>query len=128
MTLTVKPLKNFMCFWVPRISCTKINSLYINYMTNSFVPVVRNRILDMMLPVITSSLRAYFLVDSLVYFSSLHPRFASLLQSSLLSIFRANILASRVYFSRVSCLFFEPASSLCESILVKSLVYFSSLF
>ena len=67
------------------------------------------------------------LVDSLIYFSSLHPRFASLFQSSLLYIFRAYILALRVYFSQVSCIFFNSTSSLREFILVESLVYFSSL-
>ena len=66
-----------------------------------------------------SSLRESILVESLVYFSSLHPRFASLFQSSLLSIFQAYILASRVYFSRVSCLFFDPTSLLRESILIQ---------
>ena len=81
---------------------------------NGFVPVVRKRILDIMLPVRTSLLRKSFLVESLVYFSSLRPRFASLFQLSLLYIFRAYILALRVYFSRVSCLFFEPISSLRE--------------
>ena len=90
-----------MYFWVPSITCPKLKSLYINYMTNGFVPVVQKKILDIMLPVRTSSLRDSILVDSLVYFSS--------------------------YFCQVSCLFFEPTSSLCESILVKSLVYFSSL-
>ena len=39
-----------------------------------------------------------------------------------------NILSLWVYFSRVSCLFFEPTSSLLEYILVKSLVYFWSLY
>ena len=64
---------------------------------------------------------------SLVKFSRLHPLFASLFRSSLLSIFQSYILASRVYFSRVSCLLFNPTSLLRESILVGSIVYFSIL-
>ena len=68
----------------------------------------------------TSSICEAILVKSLVYFWRLHPRFASLFQSSLLSIFHAYILDSQVYFSRVSCLFYGPTSSLCESILVQS--------
>ena len=80
-----------------------------------------------MLPIRTSLLCESSLVESLVYFSSLHPQCASQFQSSHLSIFRAYILALRVNFSRVSCLFFEPASSLHESIFVESLVYFLSL-
>ena len=44
-----------------------------------------------------------------------------------LSIFQAYIIASRVYFRQVSCLYFKPISSLLESILVKSLVHFLSL-
>ena len=101
MSLNVKPLKKCMYFWVPSIACPKLTSLCINYTTNGFVPVVRKSILYIMLPVRTSSIRKSILVDSLVYFSSLHPRFASIFQSSLLSIFQAYILASRVYFSRV---------------------------
>ena len=85
-----------------------------------------------MLPLITSSLCKSFLVKSLVYVSSLNPRFvslfqSSLFQSSLLSILRACTLASQVYFSQVSCLFFEPTPLLQESTLAESLVYFSSL-
>ena len=81
-----------------------------------------------MIPVRTSLLRGSILVKSLVFFSSLiHPRFTSIFQSSLLSIFLAHILTSRVYFIRVYCLFFGPTSSSCESILAQSLVYFSSL-
>ena len=87
-----------------------------NYMTNGFVPVVRKWILDIILPIRTSSfhefilveslglffnptssLRKSILVESLVYFLNLlHPCFASLFQSSLLFIFRVyHILASR---------------------------------
>ena len=45
-----------------------------------------------------------------------------------LSICLSYILSSQVYFSPFYCLFFKPTSSLYkESILVKSLVYFSSL-
>ena len=80
-----------------------------------------------MLPVRTSLLCGSILVESLVYLSSLHPRFVSLFYSSLLSIFQAYILALRVYFSRGSCLFFELTSLFCEYILVESPVYFSSL-
>ena len=90
-----------MYFWVPITVCPKLTSFYVNYVTNGFIPVVQKRILDIMLPVRTSSLPVFVLVKSLVYFSILHPRSASLFQSSLLSIFRAYILASRVYFSRV---------------------------
>ena len=125
VTLNGKPLKKCMYFWVPIIACPNLTSLYINYTTNRFVPVVRKRILDIMLPLITSSLRESYLVNSLVYFSSLHHRLTSLFHSSLLYIFHAYILASRVYFSWISCIFFKPTSSLRESILVKSCVYFS---
>ena len=153
-----------MYFWVPIIACTHLTLLYINYTTNIFVPVVRKRILDIMLLLRTSSLREFFksiilsifqsyilasrvnfsrvsciffeptsslhefiLVQSLVYFFSLHPRFVSLFQSSLLYIFQSYILALLVYFNRVSFLFFMPASPLREFILVESLVYFSIL-
>ena len=125
--LNFKPLQKCMYFWVPRIACTKLTLLYINYTTNGFVPVVQKRILDIILPARTSSLREYILVKSLVYFSGLHPRFASIFQSIVLSIFQAYILALQVYFSRVSCLFSKPTSSLRESVLVEYLVYFSSL-
>ena len=40
ITLNVKPLKKCMYFWIPRITCTKLTFLYINYRTNGFVPVV----------------------------------------------------------------------------------------
>ena len=60
----------------------------------------------------TSLLRESILVESFVYFSSLHTSFASLFQSSLLYIIESYILASRVYFSRFFCLFFNPTSSL----------------
>ena len=109
-----------MSFWVPHISCHSLTSLYINYMTNGFVPVVRKRILYIMLLVRTPSLRESTLVKSLVYFSSLHPRFTSLFQLIPLYIFQAHILASQVHFIRVSCLFFDPTSSLLESITVES--------
>ena len=99
VTLNVQPLKMSMYFWVPIIACSKLTSLYINSMTNRFVQVRWKRILDIMLPIRTSSLCEYILVESLVYFSSLHPIFASLFCSSLLSIFQAYILALRVYFS-----------------------------
>ena len=66
----------------------------------------------------TSSLRRSILVGSLAYFSIPHPCFASLFYSSLLYIFHACILASRAYFSRVTCLLFEPTSSLCEGFVV----------
>ena len=56
-----------------------------------------------------SLLSKSILFVSLCYFQSLHPRFVSILQSSLLSIFQACILASQVY-------------------LVQSLVYFTSLY
>ena len=121
---TQQTLEKCMYFWVPSIACTNLTSLYINYTTNGFVPVVQKMILDVMLPVRTSLLCESFLVESLVYLSSLHPRFVSLFQSgllyifssrhpcltslfqsSLLYIFQAYILASRVYFNRVSCLF-----------------------
>ena len=62
VTLNVKPPKKCMYFWVPIIACPKLTSLYINYTTNEFVPVVRKRILDILLSVTTSSLREYFLV------------------------------------------------------------------
>ena len=70
----------------------------------------------------------------LVYFTILHPRFASLFQSSRIpdigrqvgrdTVTLGPICISRVYilYSEIqtyfSCLFFEPTSSLCESILV----------
>ena len=83
-TLTVKPIKEFMYFWVPSIAFPKLMSLYIHYKTNTSVSVVQESIIDIML---TSSLRETILVKSLVYFSSLYPCFASLFDSSLLSIF-----------------------------------------
>ena len=73
-----KPLKRCMYFWFPRIACINITLLYINYTTNGFLPVVQKRILDIMLPGRTSLLRESFLVGSLVYISSLYPRFANL--------------------------------------------------
>ena len=82
-TLNVKPLKQCMYFWIHSISCPKLTSLYINYTTNGFVPVVQERILDIMLPKRTSSPREYFLVESLVYFSSINPRFATLFYSNI---------------------------------------------
>ena len=129
MTLTVKPLKNFTYFWVRSIACPKLTSNYINYTTNVFVPVVWKRILDIMLPVITSSLCESILVKYLFHFSILHPRFASIFYSILLYIFQASLLhesilvESLVYFSilhpcftslfsRVSCLFFNPTYTL----------------
>ena len=78
VNLNVKPLKKFKKFWVPSISCLQLTLLYINYMTKKFIPVVRKSILGIMLPVRTSSLCESILVESLVYFSSLHPRFANL--------------------------------------------------
>ena len=113
ITLNVKPLKKCMYLWVPSIVCPKLTSLYINYMTNGFVPVVQKRILDIFSWVSclffkhTSSIFEYILVESLIYFLSVHPRFASLFKSSFLSIFWSYILDLRVYFSRVSCLFFS---------------------
>ena len=127
VTLTVKPLKNFMYFWVPSIACPKLTSLYINNTNHEFIPVVQKRILDIMLPIRISLPREFILVESLVYFSILHPRFASLFQLSLFSILRDYILASGVNFSRVSYLFFDPTPSHWKSILIHSLVYFSSL-
>ena len=56
------------------------------------------------------------LVESIVYFSILNPCSVSLFYSSILSIFWAYILALRVHFSQLSCLFFKPTSSLCESL------------
>ena len=109
VTLGVKTLKKCMYIWVTSIGCPKLTSLYINYTTNGFVPVVQKYIIYIILPVRTSSLHKSILVESLVYFW-------------------AYILASRVYFSRVDCLFFEPTSLICEYILVKSLVYFSGIF
>ena len=141
-----------MYVWVPSVVCPKLTPLYINYMTNGFVSVVWKRIVGFFSRVSclffkpTSLLHKSILVGSLIYFSSLHPHFVSLLLSSLLSIFWAYILASRVYFSRVSCIyfrgyilafwiysrqvsciFFNPTSLLRKSILFKYLVYFSSL-
>ena len=78
-TLNVKPLKKCMYFWVSSISCPNLTLLYINYMTNGFVPVVPKRILDIMLRVRVSLLRESILVDFLVYFLSLHPYFRSIL-------------------------------------------------
>ena len=127
VNLNIKPLKKCVYFWVPIIVCPNLTSLYIHYTTNGFVPVVRKMILHIMFPVRTSSILKYILVQPLVYFSILNPCFASLFQSSILSIFLTYILALRVYFSPVSCLFFDFTSSLCESILVESLVYFLSL-
>ena len=75
----------------------------------------------------TTLLRECILVESLVYFLSLHPCFVSIFQLSLLTIFQAYIIASQVYFSRFSCLFFKPTPSLWECTLVKCIVYFSSL-
>ena len=80
-----------------------------------------------MLPVRTSSLCGSILVESLVYLSRLHPRFASPFYLSLLSIFQAYIIALQVYFSRGSCLFFDITSLFCDYILVESPVHFSSL-
>ena len=153
VTLSVKLLKKFLYSWVPRIACTKLLSLYINYTTNGFISVIRKRILYTMLPVRTSPLRESIVVDYLVYFSSLHILFASLFKSKLFSIFQAFVLTSWYYFIRVtfffrsyiiaswvylsqgSCLFFKPTSSLRESILVISLLnililhpHFTSLF
>ena len=78
--------------------------MYTNYTTNGFLPVVRKKILDNMLPEKnilaswvffsqascllfkpTSSLCKSFLVKSLVYSLRLHPRFVSLFYSSFLS-------------------------------------------
>ena len=82
----------------------QVNVFVINYTTNRFVPVVKKRILDIMLSVRrinqssllyiqlkrcftclffdpTSSLSNYILVKSLVYFSILHLRFLSLFQT-----------------------------------------------
>ena len=41
MNLNVKPLKKCVYFWVPSIACPNLTSLYINYMTNGFVSVVK---------------------------------------------------------------------------------------
>ena len=49
------------------------------------------------------------------------------LRMLLMYIFRAYILSLQVYLSRVYCLCFKPTSSLRESSLVESLIYFSSL-
>ena len=57
-----------MYFWVPSFACPKLTSLYINYVTYGSVKVARKKILDIMLPVITSSLHDFILVKSLVYF------------------------------------------------------------
>ena len=116
VTLNVKPLKKCMYFWVPSIDCPRWTPVYINYMANRFVSVVWKRIIDIMIPVKIINYSSLLSLDRdalLVYFSSLHPRFVSLFQLSLLSDFKAYILALWVYFSRLSCLFFKPTSSLC---------------
>ena len=107
-----------MYLWVPIIACPKLTLLYINYTTNIFVPVLRKRILDIMLPVsriiqsillsemlrLFNFFRSYILALRLFFsrvsciFSSLHPRFASLFQSSILSIFQSYILTQLVVF------------------------------
>ena len=99
MTLNVKPLRKCMQFWVHIISYHKLTSLYINYTTNVFLPVVH---------------------ASIVYFSILHLYFVSLFWLSFLSMFQAQILALRVHFIPVSCLFFDPTSLICECIVAKS--------
>ena len=96
-----------MHFRIPIIACLKLTPLYINCTTNIFLQVVKIRILDIMLPVIninqlilsiyrcfacllfnaTSLLRESILVDSLVYFLSMHLRFANLFQLILLSVY-----------------------------------------
>ena len=87
----------------------------------------------------------FILDESLIYFSNLHRRFVSPFWSSLLSIFpilhprltksilfkslfffQSYILALRVYFIQVSCLFFKPTSLLRGSIFVDSFSTFLS--
>ena len=101
VTLNVKTLKNFMYFWLPRIACTKLMLLCINYTTNAIIAMLSKRILGIMLPVRTSLLCEFILVKFLVYFSIPHPRFVSLFKSSLLYIYLSCILASQVCFSQV---------------------------
>ena len=87
VNLNVKPLKKCMYCWEPIITHPKLTLLYINYTTNVFVPVV----------------------------------------NASLCFLRSYIVASKIYFFWFSCLFFKPISLLRESILFKSLVYFSIL-
>ena len=99
-----------MYFWITSIACPKLSSLYTNYTTIRFFPVVRKWILDIMLPLRIINQSSILSLEMLCE-----------------SIFRTYILDLRVYFSRVSCLFFKPTSSLREFILVESIVYFLSL-
>ena len=96
-----------MQFQIAIITCPDLNQFNINLMNNEFVPVVRKRIIDIMIPVRTSLLCEYILIESLVYFSILNPCFVILFQWSLLFIFQAYILSLRLYFSLISCIFFS---------------------
>ena len=91
-TLNLTPIKKFMQFWQTIIACRQLTSFHSNYMANRFVPVVRQRVLDVVLPVRIFWLCESILVEPLVYFLGLHPRFASLFQSSFLSICQASLL------------------------------------
>ena len=63
----------------------------------------------------------------LILGESVYASFVGHYSALFITPIRGCILASRAYFSPVSCLFFEPTSSLHESILVKFLVYCSIL-
>ena len=122
-------------FGYPALPVPKLTSLYINDKPIRLVSVVRKRILDIMFPVRTSSLHESILVESLVYFSRLHPRFARPFQTSILSIFGPYIFVLQVYFSLVSCLFFQHPCfvslfqlillSIFQAYILASRVYFS---
>ena len=110
VTLNVKPPKKCMYIWFSSIACPKFTSLYINYMTNIFVLVVQKK-------------------DSWYYDSSKKNKLvkSTLSRGASLVYFWAYILGLWVYLSQIYCLLLHPTSSICESILVKSVVYFSSL-
>ena len=93
-------------FWKPKsLLCEPISfeSFFCSSLNPCFTSIFNWVLSQFFKP--SSFLCKSILVKSLVYFSSLHPRFAKLFVFCLLSFYWVFILASWVYFSLVYCVF-----------------------